>query len=353
MSEHKLKIGISIGDVNGIGIEVLLKTMLDTRITDLCVPIVYGSSKTTSFHRKQLGIQDFSFNIINDASQANNKRANLINCWQEELKIELGNSTETAGKYAFISLDKAAKDVLEGKIDALVTLPINKHNVQQAGFKFPGHTEFLQSISNGAESMMLMINDHLKIGFVTGHIPIKEVANAITQEKIIHKLEILNQSLKADFGIRKPKIAVLGLNPHAGDKGVIGQEEEKVIMPAIEKAMAKNIMCFGPYSPDAFFGNHNYKDFDAVLAMYHDQGLIPFKSLSYDNGVNFTAGLPFVRTSPAHGTAYDIAGKNIANESSFREALYKAIDIVRKRHEFEEINSNPLKIHKLSKDRGE
>lgn len=354
MSEqNKLKIGISIGDINGIGVEVLLKAVIDTRLSDLCTLIVYGSSRVTSFHRKVLGIQDFSFNIINEASQANPKRANLINCWQDEVKIELGESTETAGKYSYLALEKAAMDLKEGKLDALVTLPINKHNVKQAGFEFPGHTEYLQSITEAKESMMLMVNDYLKIGFVTGHIALKDVAHAITQEKIIHKLTILNDSLKQDFGIRKPKIAVLGLNPHAGDKGVIGHEEEKTIIPALEKANHKGILTFGPYSADGFFGNHQYKQFDAVLAMYHDQGLIPFKSLSYEQGVNFTAGLPFVRTSPAHGTGYDIAGKNIASESSFREAIYKALDIIRNRQLFEDINSNPLKIHKLARDRGE
>ena len=351
--QDKLKIGISLGDINGIGTEVLLKAVVDTRLSELCTIIVYGSSRVTSFHRKMLGIADFSFNIINEAHQANEKRANLINCWQEDVKVEVGVSTEIAGKYSYLALEKAAKDLKEGKIDGLVTLPINKHNVKQAGFEFPGHTEYLQSLTEAKESMMLMVNDYLKIGFVTGHLALKDVAHAITQEKIIHKLEVLNTSLKQDFGIRKPKIAVLGLNPHAGDSGAIGHEEEKTIIPALEKANHKGIITFGPYSADGFFGNHQYKQFDAVLAMYHDQGLIPFKSLSYDQGVNFTAGLPFVRTSPAHGTGYDIAGKNIANESSFREAIYKAIDIIRKRAEFEDLNSNPLKIHKLSRDRGE
>ncbi len=351
--QNKLKIGVSIGDINGIGIEVLLKTVVDTRITDLCDIIVYGSSKATSFHRKLLGIQDFSFNIINDANQSNPKRANLINCWQDEVKIELGVSTEIAGKYAYIALQKATEDLKLGKIDGLVTLPINKHNVKQAGFEFPGHTEYLQAAAEMKESMMLMVNEQLKVGFVTGHVALKDVAHAITQEKIVHKLSLLNDSLKKDFGVRKPKIAVLGLNPHAGDSGAIGHEEEKTIIPAIEKASQKGLLAFGPYSADGFFGNHKYNQFDAVLAMYHDQGLIPFKSLSYDKGVNYTAGLPFVRTSPAHGTGYDIAGKNIASESSFREAIYKAIDIIRKREEFDEINANPLKIHKLSRDRGE
>lgn len=354
MSDHaKLKIGISLGDINGIGIEVLLKTMLDNRILDLCTPIVYGSSKVTSFHRKLLNIQDFSFNIINEASQANPKRANLINCWQEDIKVEIGTSTETAGKYAFLALEKAAEDLKNKKIDALVTLPINKHNVIQAGFQFPGHTEYLQSKAESADSLMLMISNAVRIGVVTGHIPLKDVANTITQEKIAHKLQLLHDCLKMDFRIQKPKIAVLGLNPHAGDNGALGHEEEKTIIPAIAKANHKHLFAFGPYSADGFFGNQTYTKFDAVLAMYHDQGLIPFKSLSFEEGVNYTAGLPFIRTSPGHGTGYDIAGKNLASEVSFREAIYKAIDICKMRKEYNELSVNPLKIHKLSKDRGE
>jgi 4-hydroxythreonine-4-phosphate dehydrogenase len=350
---EKIKIGISIGDVNGIGIEVLLKTLIDNRILDLCTPILYGSSKITSFHRKLLNIQDFSFNIINDVAQANPKRANLVNCWQEDVKIDIGQSTEIAGKYAYLSLEKAVDDLNNKKIHALVTLPINKHNISQAGFQFAGHTEYLQSKANAKDSLMLLISDHLKIGVVTGHIPVKDIANSITQEKIISKLNILHDSLRSDFRIQKPKIAVLALNPHAGDKGVIGHEEEKTIIPAIEKANHKNIFVFGPYAADGFFGNGTYKQFDAVLAMYHDQGLIPFKSLAFEDGVNYTAGLPFIRTSPDHGTGYDIAGKNLASESSFRKAIYSACDIYRCRTEYEEITANPLKIHKLSKERGE
>ena len=353
MEKEKLKIGISMGDINGIGIEILLKCMLDNRILNLCTPIIYGSSKATSFHRKLLGIQDFSFNLINDAYQANAKRANLINCWQEEAKIDIGQSTEAAGKYSFLALERATKDLTEKKIDALVTLPINKHNVKQAGFEFPGHTEYLQSKTEAKESIMLMTAENIKVGLVTGHLPLKDVSHAITIDKVFHKIQLLHDTLKSDFGIRKPKIAVLGLNPHAGDQGVLGHEEEKTIMPGIEKAKQKGILAFGPYSADGFFGKHHYLQFDAVLAMYHDQGLIPFKSLSDSKGINYTAGLPFVRTSPAHGTGYDIAGQNIADETSFREAIYLAIDIVRSRAEFEELNANPLKIHKLSKDRGE
>lgn len=350
---EKIKVGISIGDINGIGVEVLLKTLLDNRILDICTPIVYGSSKVTSFHRKLLNIQDFSFNIISDAFQANAKRANLINCWQEEIKIDIGQSTETAGKYAFLSLEKAVEDLKNKKIQALVTLPINKHNISTAGFQFPGHTEYLQHKSEAKDSLMLLMSDNLKIGVVTGHVPLKDVAHLITQEKIVSKLHLLHDSLRSDFRIQKPKIAVLGLNPHAGDKGVIGHEEEKTIVPAIEKANHKNIFAFGPYSADGFFGNGTYRQFDAILAMYHDQGLIPFKSISFGEGVNYTAGLPFIRTSPDHGTGYDIAGQNIASESSFRSAIYTACDIYRCREEYEEISSNPLKIHKLSKEKGE
>jgi 4-hydroxythreonine-4-phosphate dehydrogenase len=349
----KIKIGISIGDINGIGIEVMLKTFLDARIFDLCTPIVYGSSKATSFHRKLLGIQDFSFNIINEAHQANAKRANLINVWAEEGKIDIGTGTAIAGKYAFDALEKATQDLKAGKIDALVTLPINKHSIQEAGFAFPGHTEYLQDKAEQKDSLMLMVSKELKIGVATGHIPLKDVSSHLHIEKLHHKITLLANSLKSDFGIRKPKIAVLGLNPHAGDNGALGKEEEAVVIPAIHKANNHQLVVFGPYPADGFFGKHSYREFDAVLAMYHDQGLIPFKSLSFDNGTNFTAGLPFVRTSPAHGTGYDIAGKNLADESSFREALYLAIDIVRNRKIQQEISENPLKIHRLTKDKGE
>jgi 4-hydroxythreonine-4-phosphate dehydrogenase len=350
---EKIKIGISLGDINGIGVEVLLKAMLDNRILEFFTPIVYGSSKVTSFHRKMLNIQDFSFNIIPTAEQSNPKRANLINCWQEEVKLEVGQSTEAGGKYARLSLEKATEDLLLNKIQALVTLPINKHNISQAGFEFPGHTEYLQNAAQSGDSMMLMVADNLRIGVVTGHVALKDVAQSITEEKIISKLQILNDTLKKDFRIQKPRIAVLGLNPHAGDLGVIGQEEETVIIPAITKARQKNIFAFGPYAADGFFGKETHLQFDAVLAMYHDQGLIPFKALSFGRGVNFTAGLPFIRTSPGHGTGYDIAGKNEASELSFREALFLAKDIYMRRMEYEELTSNPLKIHKLSKEKGE
>ena len=347
----KIKVGISIGDVNGIGLEVIIKTLNDNRILDYCTPIVYGHTKVASFHRKTLSINDFSFNVINDPEQAHDKRPNMINCWEEDVKIELGQTTEIGGRYAFISLERAMEDLLAGKIDALVTAPINKHNIQNEEFQFAGHTEYIQNRTNSPDSLMFLVSDDLRVGVVTGHIPVSEVAQKVTTEKILAKLNLMNQSLKKDFWVQKPKIAVLGLNPHAGDNGLIGNEEIDTIIPAIEQANAQGIFAFGPYSADGFFANSTYTQFDAVLAMYHDQGLIPFKQISFHNGVNFTAGLPVVRTSPDHGTGYDIAGKNLASEQSFREAMFAAVNIVLKRRETAELTANPLKITRLSKDR--
>jgi len=350
MSE-KYKIGISVGDLNGIGFEVIIKSLLDNRVLDYFTPIVYGNTKNASFHRKANNITDFSFNVINDVDQANPKRPNLINCWQEDVKITLGEQNEIGGKYAFISLERAVDDLLAGKIDALVTAPINKHNIQSESFNFPGHTEYLQSRTNADDVLMFMLCEDLRIGVVTGHIPVKEVATNITEEAILKKLRLMNDSLKKDFWIQKPKIAVLGLNPHAGDNGVIGHEDNDIIVPAIEKAREEGILCMGPYPADGFFAGSTYKKFDGVLAMYHDQGLIPFKHIANRKGVNFTAGLPIVRTSPDHGTGYDIAGKNMASHESFLEAIFAAIHIVRNRRELSELLENPLSFHKLSKDK--
>lgn len=347
----KIKVGISIGDVNGIGLEVIIKTLMDNRILEYCTPIVYGHTKVASFHRKTLAVSDFSFNVINSPSQAHEKRPNMINCWEEDVKIELGQTTETGGKYAFISLERAMDDLLAGNLDALVTAPINKHNIQNEDFRFAGHTEYIQAKTNSPDSLMFLISDELRVGVVTGHIPVAEVSATVTSEKILAKLSLMNQSLKKDFWVQKPKIAVLGLNPHAGDNGLIGNEEIGTIIPAIEQANSQGIFALGPYSADGFFANSTYLQFDAVLAMYHDQGLIPFKQISFHNGVNFTAGLPVVRTSPDHGTGYDIAGKNVASEQSFREALFAAVNIVERRRESAELTSNPLKISRLSKDR--
>jgi len=347
----KLKVGISIGDVNGIGLEVIIKALADNRMLDFFTPIVYGNTKVASFHRKSIGINDFSFNVINTPEQAHEKRPNMINCWQEDVKITLGEANETGGKYAFLSLERATDDLINGKIDVLVTAPINKHNIQQENFSFPGHTEYIQSKTASADVLMFMISDELKVGVVTGHIAVKNIAEHITKESIIRKLQLMNLSLKTDFWIQKPKIAVLGLNPHAGDNGLIGTEDQEIIAPAIQEANEQDIFAFGPYPADGFFAGDTYKNFDGVLAMYHDQGLIPFKQIAFHNGVNFTAGLPVIRTSPDHGTGYDIAGKNKASEQSFREAIFAALRIAKRRKEQEQLTENPLKIRKLTKDR--
>ena len=351
MSEEKIIVGISQGDINGIGLEVIIKTFLEPQMLEICTPVVFGSGKTAMFHRKMLNIEDFSFHLIREFSEINYKRANLINVYDEEVQVELGKQTATGGKYAFKSLEAASAALAEGKIDVLVTAPINKENIQSEEFKFPGHTEYLDEKFGDGNSLMFLVSDTLRVAVVTGHIPVTAVAPSLTPEKVLKKIEVLNRSLIQDFGIRKPKIAVLGLNPHAGDNGVIGQEEQQIIIPAINKGKEAGILTYGPYPADGFFGNATYKQFDAVLAMYHDQGLIPFKTIAFNSGVNFTAGLPVIRTSPDHGTAYDIAGKNQASEESFRKAIYTAVDIFRTRRQFEEISANPLKINPIKRER--
>lgn len=332
---NKLKIGISIGDVNGIGLEVIIKTLADNRILDYFTPIVYGHTKVASFYKKATGLNDFNLNVINDPSQAHDKRANIINCWNEDVQITPGEVNEVGGKYAFISLERAVDDLIANRIDALVTAPINKHNIQSDQFTFAGHTEYIQAKSNANNSLMFLVSEDIKVGVVTGHIPVAQVAEKINREAILSKLQLMHQSLKKDFWIQKPKIAVLGLNPHAGDNGLIGKEELEIIIPAIKEANEKGIFAFGPYAADGFFANKTFLQFDGTLAMYHDQGLIPFKHLAFHSGVNFTAGLTVVRTSPDHGTGYDIAGKNKASESSFREALFGAINIIERRRELQ------------------
>lgn len=354
MSE-KIKVGISIGDVNGIGLEIIIKTLADSRIYDYCTPIVYGHTKVASFYRRTIHIDDLNFSVINHPSETSDKKdhrkPNMINCWDEDVKIEPGTANAIAGKFAFLSLERATADLVEGHIDALVTAPINKDTIQNEQFSFPGHTEYLQEKAKATDSLMFMVSDTLKVGVVTGHIALARVADSISIEKIVAKLKLIDASLRNDFWIRKPKIAVLGLNPHASDNGLIGSEEENIILPAIAEAKNAGIMAFGPYPADGFFANRTYAQFDAVLAMYHDQGLIPFKYIAFESGVNFTAGLSFVRTSPDHGTAYDIAGKNKASEISFREALFTAIHIVKNRREMLELTENPLAFSKLSRDR--
>ena len=338
---EKIKVGISIGDLNGIGMEVILKTFKDARMMDFCTPIVFGSNKVASIHRKAVELQNFTFHTINNISDAKTNKVNLLNCWKEDIEIKFGAATATSGKYAFESIKLACNALKKEEISVLVTAPINKASIQEKISSFVGHTEFLQGNFDG-ESLMIMVSENMKIAFVTGHIPLEQVKTAITADKIISKTEQLNQSLITDFGIRKPKIAVIGLNPHAGEDGMLGSEENEIIIPAIKKLKENGIMAFGPYPADSFFTPKNLSSFDGILSMYHDQGLIPFKTLSFSEGVNYTAGLNIVRTSPVHGTATEIAGKGEANEQSFREAVFMACDIFKKRAGFKEITSNSL-----------
>ncbi len=344
-NEKKIRVGITQGDTNGIGYEVILKALADPMVLELFTPVVYGSSKVAAFHRKACGLQPVQFNSIDNAIQARDGVCNMVELNLDDLKVELGVASEAAGRAAFTSLECAVADLRNGAIDVLVTAPIDKNNIQSDTFHFPGHTEYLESsIGDGASSLMVLFNDRMRVALVTTHLPVSQIASAITKEKIISKIEVLNQSLKQDFAIEYPRIAVLALNPHSGDHGLLGNEEKEIITPAIEEAYnEKKICCFGPYAADGFFGNGSYTKFDGVLAMYHDQGLAPFKTLDMDSGVNFTAGLPFVRTSPDHGTGYDIAGKSVASPASMLAAIYAAIDIYRNRTTYAEIHANPLR----------
>jgi len=353
MPDDSIKIGISQGDINGIGYEVIIKTLMDNRVNEICTTIVYGSPKVAAYHRKALNITNFSFNNIKTPEEANLKRANIINCLDDNIRVELGKSTQTAGEASILCLKAAVKDLKDEKIDVLVTGPINKNNIQSDSFEFIGHTEYLKDQFNVDDVVMIMINDTMKIGFVTGHIPLSEVPSTVTTELILKKLKTMNRSLMEDFGIRKPKIAVLGLNPHAGDQGLIGSEEKTVIIPAIKGARDEDILAFGPYSADGFFGSNLFARFDAVLSMFHDQGLAPFKSVGFGTGVNFTAGLPVVRTSPAHGTAYELAGKDEASPDSFRSALFIACDIHKNRELYKELTSNPLPSFEVNNNKKE
>jgi len=342
--DNLIKVGITHGDFNGISYEIILKIFQDTRIFELFTPVLYGSSKIASYYRKALNLSAIPYNNIRRPDQISSKKLNIVNCHDEEVKIEIGKLSPKAGELALAALELAIKDIRNNNIDVLVTAPINKQNIQSDSFSFPGHTEYLASKANASGFLMMMVSETLKIGFVTGHTPIKDIR--ISSSTILEKIEILNQSLKNDFSIIRPKIAVLGLNPHAGDNGLIGEEDNMVIAPAIEEAKNNNIMAFGPFSADGFFGSGNFAKFDGILAMYHDQGMIPFKIISFDQGANFTAGLPFVRTSPAHGTAFDIAGKNLASPDSLSKAIYLALDIFRNRAMNKELNANPLAIGK-------
>ncbi len=340
--ERKIRVAITQGDTNGVGYEVILKVFSDPLMLELCTPIIYGSPKIATYHRKALNLET-SFVVINSASEARDGRLNILECVNEEIKIDLGQPSEEAGRAAFKALDRAMTDYRAQLFDVLVTAPINKATIQSPGFHFPGHTEYIEtSVGEGQKALMILMSETLRVALVTTHLPIKDVSKAITKEAIIEKATIFHRALKRDFRISSPRIAVLALNPHAGDEGLLGSEEKDIIAPAIEELAAKSIQAFGPYPADGFFGSGTYDRFDGVLAMYHDQGLAPFKTIALENGVNYTAGLPIVRTSPDHGTAYDIAGQNKADENSMRQAIYTAIDIWRNRQQYDEPLKNPL-----------
>jgi len=341
---QKPVIGFTCGDLNGIGIELIIKALTDHRILEMCIPVVFASNKSINFYRKSLPDINFAYNSTKEFSKLSHKQINVFNCWEEEVAINPGILNEIGGKYALLSLQQAVKALKDKNIDALVTAPIHKKNIQSPEFDYSGHTPYLKAEFGVPDVVMLMVADNMRIGLVTEHVPVSEIVKHITKENIVSKLKILNSSLQKDFGIDKPRIAVLGLNPHAGDEGLIGNEEETIIKPAIKEAkQTHNILVFGAYSADAFFARGQYEKFDAVLAMYHDQGLIPFKSLAIGEGVNYTAGLNAVRTSPDHGVAFDIAGKGKADPTSFLVATFEAIDIIRRKSGYAAARINPLK----------
>lgn len=346
---QKVRVGITIGDINGIGPEVIIKSLYPRKVLDMCTPVIYGNAKVVSYHKNVVNYNDFVFNSLQSAERLHTHKVNVLNCWDETVNISLGRATEEGGKYAYVALDRAVRDLTNGLIDVLVTGPVNKHAMRLADFPSPGHTEYLE-IALGGDALMMMVSDAMRVGMLTGHIPLKEVAERITKEHVEKTVHQFTQSLQTDFGIERPTIAILGLNPHASDEGLMGNEEEEVLRPLILELKNKGHMIMGPYSADGFFGANLYNKVDGILAMYHDQGLIPFKALTFGHGVNFTAGLPYVRTSPDHGTAYDIAGKNMAEEQSFREALYLGIDIFNRRKEADELKRNSIKEPKPSEN---
>lgn len=340
--KNKVRVGITHGDINGVGYEVILKTFSDPLMLELCTPIIYGSPKVASYHRKALNLQA-NFATINEAIDAQHNRLSIINCTNDEVKVEFSKTSPESGQAALQALERAIKDYKDGLLDVLVTAPINKHSIQSDAFKFPGHTEYIEEKIGDGKALMILLKDDFRVALVTGHIPVREIATTLTTELIAEKITIFHKALMLDFGIDSPRIAVLALNPHAGDGGILGQEEQEIIIPAIKKVMESGINAFGPFPADGFMGNNNYIHYDGVLAMYHDQGLAPFKAIAMEEGVNYTAGLSIVRTSPAHGTAFDIAGQNVASEDSFRQAIYVAIDVFRNRANEKTIRVNPLR----------
>lgn len=348
MSIDKIKVGMTQGDINGIGYEVIIKSLSDIRMLEFCTPVVYGSPKVAAYHKKVLNYESFIFHQVRTAADADKNKVNIVNCCDDNVRVELGKVSQQAGEAAYMAIEQSVADLKEGNIDVLVTAPLNKESIQSEVFNFPGHTEFLAEQFNVDNHLMLLISDRIRVGVVTGHIPLKDVPSVVTKDLIVSKLKILNQSLKQDFACTNPRIAVLGLNPHAGDNGVIGNEESMIIIPALKEAAELGITAMGPYAADGLFGSGQYSKFDAVLAMYHDQGLAPFKALTFEDGVNYTAGLPFVRTSPGHGTAFDIAGEDKASGESFKQAIYAAIDIFRNRKTYAEISKNPLPKYEIN-----
>lgn len=342
----KITIGISCGDINGIGLEVILKALAFKNASSAFTTIVYGSTKVLAYHKNIISQENVQFNTIESAEEAQIGRFNVINCWQDNVNITLGKPTDVGGKCAYVALQKAVEDLRNGSIDALVTAPINKKAMQMANFPFVGHTEFLAAELKAKDSLMLMVSDNLRVGLVTNHLAIRDVAAAVTKERVLRKILIMAETLKIDFNVGRPTIAVLGLNPHAGDEGAIGKEDDAIIRPAIEEAKARGVLVFGPFPADGFFGSGQFSKFDGILAMYHDQGLVPFKTLSFGAGVNYTAGLATVRTSPDHGTAYDIAGKGEADETSLIKAMFLAADVVRNRSEYLDMHANSLERRK-------
>ncbi|HNR41047.1 MAG TPA: 4-hydroxythreonine-4-phosphate dehydrogenase PdxA [Bacteroidales bacterium] len=347
MDRKPIIAGISHGDINGIGYEVIIKALIDITANDICIPVVYGSPKVGAYHRKTLNISNFSFNNVRSPEEAKPKKANMINCLDDNVRVELGKSNSQGGEAAIIALERAVSDLKSGKLDVLITAPIDKNNIQSDSFHFAGHTDYLRVRAGVEDVLMLMVSENMRIGVATTHVPLSKVPEMITKELLVRKTRILNQSLIADFGIRRPRIALLGLNPHAGDNSLLGSEEAEIITPSIQQLQHEGILAFGPFPADGFFGAGSFSKFDGILAMYHDQGLAPFKALSFDTGVNYTAGLPFVRTSPNHGTAFQIAGKGEASENSFRQAIYLACDIYRNRQMYSEITQNPLKHQEI------
>ncbi|MCS7027946.1 MAG: 4-hydroxythreonine-4-phosphate dehydrogenase PdxA [Bacteroidia bacterium] len=342
------RIGITIGDINGISAEIIIKTFLDGSMLEYCTPVIYGSVKVLNYYRQYLKIEKFLFQPIRQ-TQPNLalKKIYVLDVADNLDRVEVGKISANAGKLAAMALDMAVRDIQNGIIEAIVTAPIQKESMQLGGFPFPGHTEYFAHHFNSPNTMLFMIHESIRVGLVTGHVPVQNIVSALSTDKVLAKIQVMHQSLKVDFNIPKPKIAVLGLNPHAGENGTIGNEENEIILPAIKAAKKENILCMGPFPADSFFGSGNYKNFDGILAMYHDQGLIPFKILAFGEGVNYSAGLPIVRTSPDHGTAYDIVGKNKANEHSFRQAIFLALDILKNREEYAQNHANPLKTHSI------